>query len=153
VTLFGHFGNYAPGELEGFIEFARGLPASFIYQVIRDAEPLGEAECTRFPASVRRRFEKLDRFPDGFLVFGDAMASFNPIYGQGMSVAALQAMFARAGGRYAGRLVPVTIPYLQRHSPWRRPVRDAHQSRDGPASRAGDSDGRRHHARGRSSVG
>jgi len=127
LTLYGAHGDAPPGDVEGFLAFARQLRTSTVYNAVRNAEIQGEIARFAFPASARRHFERVEAFPRGLLPVADAICCFNPAFGQGMSVAAQEACILRqllarlsAGVNPLARLAPAFLADIEAviATPW-----------------------------------
>jgi hypothetical protein len=92
VALVGMARNVPPIDEEGFLKWAQDLPDPSMYETLRIAQPLTPIRGFGIPQNHWRHFERMHRWPTGFVVTGDAVCAFNPIYGQGMTVSAMDAM-------------------------------------------------------------
>jgi 2-polyprenyl-6-methoxyphenol hydroxylase-like FAD-dependent oxidoreductase len=105
-TVFGMVGQQPPRDLAGMLSFAQEYCPSHLLAAIQAAEPVDEVAHHHMPSSQWRRYDKMPQLPDGLLVCGDAICSVNPVYGQGMTLAALEAATLRECLRGGGSDLP-----------------------------------------------
>jgi 2-polyprenyl-6-methoxyphenol hydroxylase-like FAD-dependent oxidoreductase len=128
VSVGGWHGEYPSADESAFLLHAKSLPDPIIAELISHAEPLTEPVPHHFPSNRRRLFDQLSDVPGGYVAIGDAICSFNPLYGQGMTVAAQE---AQALGRVLdqhGPADPATVRAFYRQSaqityvPWQAAI-------------------------------
>jgi 2-polyprenyl-6-methoxyphenol hydroxylase-like FAD-dependent oxidoreductase len=91
VTLIGMLGERPPTELDGFAQYAASLWSDDLHRIVDGATPLDEGAPRAFPSFSWQRYDQLESLPQGYVVSGDAVCSFDPRFGQGMTVAMAEA--------------------------------------------------------------
>jgi 2-polyprenyl-6-methoxyphenol hydroxylase-like FAD-dependent oxidoreductase len=125
ISVGGWHNGEVPTSDEAFRAYSRSLPYRPLADLVEHAEPLTGLTTHRFPASRRRRFERLRHRPAGYVTVGDAVCSFNPVYGQGMTCATFEALALRSTvERYGTRSprLPATFARVVARivtTPWR----------------------------------
>jgi 2-polyprenyl-6-methoxyphenol hydroxylase-like FAD-dependent oxidoreductase len=127
ITLIGGGHDHPPTTEEGFLEFARSLESPLIYESIRNAEPLTPILGFKGTENRLRHFDRAGSLPENFIALGDSVCAFNPVYGQGMTIAAIGAITLRdcLQERKNGELgsTPFTVEFQRRlakvnEAPW-----------------------------------
>lgn len=116
VTLGGWHRAHAPVDPAGFARFAAELPVPHIADLLARSEPVDDGDALKYtyPTSRRRYFERLRRPPAGYVALGDAVCSFNPLYGQGMTIAILEAIeLGRCLDRFGDASAEMTRKYFR----------------------------------------
>jgi 2-polyprenyl-6-methoxyphenol hydroxylase-like FAD-dependent oxidoreductase len=122
LTVAGMAGNDPPDTFDEICDFAADILPAYALAAVRSATPLGPTAQHRYPSSRWHRYDRLRRLPDGLLAVGDAVCSFNPIYAQGMTVAALQALALRESLSRGTRNLPQRF-----YAAGAKPIRQAWQ--------------------------
>ncbi|MFE7133793.1 FAD-dependent oxidoreductase [Streptomyces sp. NPDC057638] len=112
VSLSGTRGGEPTDDESAYLDFAKGVRHPLVGELLAHAEPLSGIALTRSTVNRRRLYERARSLPDGFVAVGDAVAALNPVYGHGLSVAALGALALRTELRRAG----VTAPGMSRRA-------------------------------------
>lgn len=107
LVAMGTMRNYPPTDYEGLIRSAEQLPTPLLAQYLRASTPITTPQGYQMAGDQRLRWEDMDRRPENFVAMGDAVASYNPTYGQGMTMAAVGAVELRrvlrdSGGEITG---------------------------------------------------